>query len=254
MSTCYFLAKCINTHILTESQLKNEWSLPIRKCEPQAYDIVNERFNKGDTIVFIVSVTGTKKHQGFFEMKELVFLGEDEEKNVYPNFTKNFKVEWKCQYPNECIGLSFEKTEHLINPLTNLSVNKSRNIQEISPDVGEYMCCLLKEDTEIEDNKVKDKILQHKLQSIETPFHEIYQQNPEYNNINHNENILFDIEFEKECNATLIDHSPESYNLIKNKIKDYISQSESYKSFISSEQPVGIHLTAVLPYEYAQKN
>jgi len=57
----------------------------------------------------------------------------------------------------------------------------------------------------------------------------------------------------KECNATLIDHSPESYNLIKNKIKDYISQSESYKSFISSEQPVGIHLTAVLPYEYAQK-
>ncbi|GFS24101.1 nucleotidyltransferase [Elysia marginata] len=171
--TSYFIMKCADMDSLQQCIKTNEWACRKRNKQPHPFDLLVSSHERG-CVILIFSVNGQHGWHGFcqscFEMKpsekstietnkgfpkdlnmssnvplgvksECTGNASEDEGNVW----YRFPVQWIVHYQNfnaySC--LDFKCTENLLLP-DGSPVNKARNWQELSNDVGNKLCALLK--------------------------------------------------------------------------------------------------------------
>eukprot|EP01129_Flabellula_baltica_P008099 TRINITY_DN3189_c0_g1_i2.p1 TRINITY_DN3189_c0_g1~~TRINITY_DN3189_c0_g1_i2.p1 ORF type:complete len:294 (-),score=60.97 TRINITY_DN3189_c0_g1_i2:534-1415(-) len=253
----YYVVKCRSTDYLSYSIDEKVWCIPVRKIqgdhERQLFDILNEQFNNGDQVFFILSVSGTKKYQGVFTMVEAVKEKHiDFPEGVHINeiplsqrLTDPFAVEWLLWYEHVSQGLEYSQTEYLETE-DGVKVNVCRNLTEIPFSVGVELYDLIKEDIALEEEKKKQTTRYINAHKEATPFHEILQERTDsvHNQVNETEIRHYSEDLFQACQSS----EPEE---AKQLIIDLIQQ-EAFAEFIIAEPSLGIYIIAYLNSEVAE--
>jgi len=248
----YFIIKCKANTSLSYSLKHGLWAVPVRKTPPQPYDILNERFEK-DEVILIVSVGGSKRYQGYAIMEDKVpktditFDGLANEVSLDCRLSPTFKIKWIVSYPNLSEGLLFEETEHLVNPIKNCLVNKSRNFDELPPEIGSELCELIRLDSISTTSRLLE--YSHKMQNKikkPTPYHEA---NPPVQSTDHASKELYPPKFNTDCLAKIFSGQ---LSLVKQSIQQELILTPSFTEFLTSPDPVGIQIVGVVSPQISQ--
>ncbi|KAM7525664.1 hypothetical protein LguiA_015566 [Lonicera macranthoides] len=148
--TRYFIIKSLNHQNIQLSIENGIWATQVMN-EP----ILEEAFNNSGKVILIFSVNMSGFFQGYAQMISSVGWRRD---SVWSQgsggsnpWGRSFKVKWL-----RLSDLPFQKTLHLRNPLNDYKpVKISRDCQELPQDIGEALCELLDEESDVNDNQTR---------------------------------------------------------------------------------------------------
>uniref|UniRef100_A0A0D6R6M0 YTH domain-containing protein n=1 Tax=Araucaria cunninghamii TaxID=56994 RepID=A0A0D6R6M0_ARACU len=151
-ATRYFIIKSLSHRNIEMSIEKGIWATQVMN-EP----ILEEAFHNSEKVILIFSVNMSGYFQGYAQMMSPVGCKRANvwsESNSGTNpWGRTFNVKWLRLH-----NLPFQKTVHLKNPLNEYKpVKISRDCQELTQEIGEALCSLIDEGSEL-DAKQKRKM------------------------------------------------------------------------------------------------
>lgn len=148
--TTYFIMKCADLDSFHQCIKSNEWAWRRRNKQADPHDLLVSAHGRG-AVILIFSVNGQHGWHGFCQScfgvestrgSSVELKVSEGENSVW----HRFPVQWIVHYQqfNKYYCLDFKYTEHLLLP-DGLPINKARNWQELTNDVGKELCILLKD-------------------------------------------------------------------------------------------------------------